>query len=538
MIASDLRTGPAEPLWGGVGLLPWQTAKAADHLQNGRNVPKLGMEKGPPWRVFISYSHKDQAMREVLADHLATLQREGVIDVWHDRKIAAGEAWAGEIDANLEAADIVLCLVSAGFLASTYCGDIELKRALERHETGDARVIPVILKPADWNNTPLGGLQALPSEGKAVTKWTNRDEAYLSIARGIRDVARQLAREPPPPPLELENPEGTVRLGSPYYVPPADGLRSYAALESPGALIRIKSPKGFGKSSLTARLLDHARTKGHRTVSLNLEATDQKFFSDPDRFMQWFCASVGKELGLRMRTEDYWDSETFGANDNSRDYFETYLLKPNPTPLVLAIDNFDRIFTHPSIQVDFCGLLRSWHELGRNSMIWERFRLVLAHSLEPYVEMNIYQSPLNVGIAVELGELKPDQVRHLVALHQLQLSDAELEQLLDLVGGHPYLVRKALYELALGLPFSTFFAEAPTEGGIYGDKLRGILKVVEDHPQLNDALWEVLKASKPVRLRPQDGFLLESLGVLVPEKNLMRPRCQLFSSYLTDRLAR
>ena len=107
-------------------------------------------------RLFISYSHKDESLREKLGDHLSALQQEGVIDLWHDRKISAGQEWAGQISENLEEAEIILCLVSAGFLASPYCSDIELKRALERHDAGDACVIPVILRPSDWTNTALG----------------------------------------------------------------------------------------------------------------------------------------------------------------------------------------------------------------------------------------------------------------------------------------------------------------------------------------------------------------------------------------------
>jgi hypothetical protein len=536
------------------------------------------MSAESPIRLFISYSHKDETLREKLGDHLAGLQREGVIDLWHDRKISAGQDWAGAIDANLEAADIVLCLVSAGFLASPYCSDLELKRALERHEAGEACVIPVILRPADWTGTALGRLQALPANAKPVTNWSNRDEAFLSIARGIREVAQKLAERPgralpsdpadpelaatptvharpsvsPPssrhavspvpsaahpagPAETLEIPEGPVRQDSSFYIHPADEARCCVELDKPGALIRIKSPKGFGKSSLTARLLAYATGQGYRTVSLNLEGTDQKFFENPDRFMQWFCAAVGKGLGLRVRTEEYWD-DIFGANDNSSDYFETYLLKPDATPLVLAIDNFDRIFAHAAIETDFCGLLRSWHERARSNPLWERFRLVLSHSQESYLHRDINQSPFNVGLPVELGELPKEAVAHLVALHGLNLDQAELAQLLDLVGGHPYLVRKALYELANGLPFAKFLQEAPTEGGVYGDHLRGILKAVQDHPDLGEALWQVVHSSEPVMLRSEQAFKLESLGVLVPEGNLERPRCRLYATYLAERL--
>jgi hypothetical protein len=505
-----------------------------------------------PLRLFISYSHKDESLRVSLGDHLAALQREGVIETWHDRLISSGEEWAGEINAELEAADIVLCLVSAGFLASSYCQDKELNRALERHGAGEALVIPVILKPSDWSSSALGALQALPANAKPVTKWSNRDEAFTAVAQGIRQAARQLAERParssPPasaaPPLPvsptvpapaLENPAGPVRVNSPFYIHPADEPRCCAELDKPGALIRIKSPKGFGKSSLTARLLAHARGKGYRTVALNLDGTDQKFFAEPDLFMQWFCASVGRDQGLRVRKEEYWD-DIFGANDNSRDYVENYLLKPDATPLVLAIDNFDRIFAHAEIETDFCGLLRSWHELARSNPLWERFRLVLSHSQESYATKDINQSPFNVGLPVELGEIPADQVRHLVGLHGLNLSEAEQGQLLDLVGGHPYLVRKALYELANGLPFATYLRDAPTEAGVYSDHLRGLLKAVQDHDDLTSAMREVVTSSAPVKLKSEQAFKLESLGLLVPEGNLERPRCRLYAQYMADRL--
>jgi hypothetical protein len=252
--------------------------------------------------------------------------------------------------------------------------------------------------------------------------------------------------------------------------------------------------------------------------------------------MQWFCASVGKGLGLRVRREEYWD-DMFGANDNSNDYFEKYLLQPDATPLVLAIDNFDRIFAHPAIETDFCALLRAWHERARVTPLWARFRLVLSYSQESYLQKDINQSPFNVGLSVELAELSPEDVGRLVGLHGLQLSEAEVGRLRELVGGHPYLVRKALYELANGLPFATFLREAPTEGGVYGDHLRGILRAVADHPELEEALRQVVNSAEPVKLRADEAFKLESLGVVVLEANLVRTRCRLYADYLADRLA-
>ncbi len=160
-----------------------------------------------PLNVFFSYAHKDEELRDELAVHLAILKRQGKIRPWHDRQITGGQEWAGEIDDNLDAADVILLLVSPTFVASDYFWDKELKRALERHEAGEARVIPIILRPVDWTDAPFAKLQALPKNAKPVTTWANRDEAFLNIAEGLRAVieaehrrrASRSARAPAPP---------------------------------------------------------------------------------------------------------------------------------------------------------------------------------------------------------------------------------------------------------------------------------------------------------------------------------------------------
>jgi TIR domain len=146
--------------------------------------------------VFCSYAHEDEALRDTLVKHLSPLQRQGVITAWHDRKITAGTEWAGAIDAHLQSAQIILMLVSADFMASDYCYDVEMQRAMERHEAREARVIPVILRPVDWQGAPFGKLQALPTDGKPITNWPNQDAAFVNVARGIRAVAQELTGRP------------------------------------------------------------------------------------------------------------------------------------------------------------------------------------------------------------------------------------------------------------------------------------------------------------------------------------------------------
>jgi len=151
---------------------------------------------GTAINVFISYAHEDEALLERLHTHLSSLTQPGRITTWYDRELVAGSDWAGGIDAHLEQADIILLLVSADFIASRYCYQIEMKRALERHEAGQARVIPIALRPADWKDMPFASLQALPTDARAITLWDNEDAAFVDVVAGIRRAIEDLSQLP------------------------------------------------------------------------------------------------------------------------------------------------------------------------------------------------------------------------------------------------------------------------------------------------------------------------------------------------------
>jgi hypothetical protein len=146
-----------------------------------------------PVEVFCSYSHKDDQYRQELAAHLSSLARQQLISTWYDREIAPGTNWEDQIDERLNSAALILLLISPDFLASDYCYEKELRIAIKRHDAGDARVIPIILRPVDWNFAPLNKLQVLPTDGKPVSKWDDRDDAYEVIARSIRTTVEAMA---------------------------------------------------------------------------------------------------------------------------------------------------------------------------------------------------------------------------------------------------------------------------------------------------------------------------------------------------------
>jgi hypothetical protein len=149
-------------------------------------------------KLFFSYAHEDELLRDELDKHLSFLKNEGIITTWHDRDITAGTEWEAEIAQQLKTADIILLLISSDFAASRYCYKIELDQALERHKQGTTKVMPIILRSCDWTSAPFGKLQALPiahgNGAKPVKQWSDQDEAFTNIAQGIRKAVAELQK--------------------------------------------------------------------------------------------------------------------------------------------------------------------------------------------------------------------------------------------------------------------------------------------------------------------------------------------------------
>ncbi|HAG84592.1 MAG TPA: molecular chaperone Tir, partial [Cyanobacteria bacterium UBA12227] len=330
---------------------------------------------------------------------------------------------------------------------------------------------------------------------------------------------------------------GQVELASAFYVErPSIEDRCYEAIAKPGSLIRIKAPRQMGKTSLMARILHHATQQGYATVPLTFQLADSKLFTDLDRFLQWFCAFISLELQLPDRLADYWNG-IFASKVSCRSYFERYLLANMTNPLVLGLDEVDRVFQYPELAADFFGLLRAWHEEAKNREIWRKLRLVVVHSTEVYLPMDINQSPFNVGLPIELPEFQVEQVQDLAHRHGLAWGTTEVDQLMAMVGGHPYLIRLALYHIArqeITLP--ELLITAPTDTGLYSDHLRRHLWNLSQHPELANALKKVVIAEGSVQLDSMQGFKLHSMGLVNLQGNEVTPRCDLYRQYFQVRI--
>lgn len=343
---------------------------------------------------------------------------------------------------------------------------------------------------------------------------------------------------PPVPVAEPELPEGQLRVASVFYIerPPIEQQCS-DTIQQPGALIRIKAPRQMGKTSLMARTLYEATAKGYQTVALNLQLTDRKVLGDLNQLLRWLCASVSRRLQMPNRVQLHWD-ELFGSKYNCTAYFEEHLLPHLRSPLILALDEVDRVFAHPDVASDFFGLLRAWHEEAKNQVLWHNLRLIVVHATEVYIPLNLQQSPFNVGLPIELQEFNAEQVQVLVQRHGLKFSDRQIEQLMALIGGHPYLTRLALYHIAQsGLTLEQLLETAPTETGLFRDHLAGQTWVLRQHPELAAALDKVVNATDPVALDAELGFKLHSLGLITLQGDRAQIRYQLYRRYFEARLS-
>ncbi|MEM7553971.1 MAG: AAA-like domain-containing protein [Cyanobacteria bacterium P01_A01_bin.84] len=335
-----------------------------------------------------------------------------------------------------------------------------------------------------------------------------------------------------PPIRQLPFPESSVPPNSSLYIERnnIENLCDQTILK-PGSLIRIKAPKLMGKTSLINRLMANTKIHKYQIVYLDFSSINSEILTKLDKLLRWLCCIVGRQLKLENKLDDYWDSEILGSNDNCTFYFEEYLLNQVDS-LILGLDNIDKIFSHANVIEDLLGMLRSWHEKGKISQVWGKLRLVLAHSTEVYVPLDINQSPFNAGVPIELGEFNHQQVKQLVSIHNLSWNETEINQLMKLVGGHPYLIRLAMYQVSCGnLTLEQLLQNAVTEAGIYSNHLRGYLEVLQKSPKLVEAFKIVVDSPKPVELDSMHIYKLHSMGLVQRHDNHVIPRCNLYQEY-------
>ncbi len=332
-------------------------------------------------------------------------------------------------------------------------------------------------------------------------------------------------------------PSGAVPLDSPFYIE-RTALETQVCQEirKSGALVRIKAPREMGKTSLLLRTLDYAARQGYHTVSLNLEQIDDVILNDLNRFLRWLCANVTHQLQLEPKLEEYWD-EDIGSKISCSLYFRNYLLKQIDTPLVLSLDEVQYIFEHPLVAKDVLPLFRSWYEEAKREPIWQKLRLIIVHSTEIYVPLQLKQSPFNVGLPIDLSSFNVEQVQQLAQRYGLNWTDyQEATELMALLEGHPALVHTAIYHLSRKeITFAQFLNTAATPSGIYSHHLQRHQVTLQEQPELAKALDIVINSQQPISLDSSMTYKLISMGVIKQLRDKVIPTCELYRQYFISR---
>ncbi|MBD2528585.1 AAA-like domain-containing protein [Nostoc flagelliforme FACHB-838] len=342
---------------------------------------------------------------------------------------------------------------------------------------------------------------------------------------------------------QLENlwsyPDGPVPLDSPFYVerPPIEEL-VYREVIQPGCVIRIRAPREMGKTSLVLRLLAFAQMQGYRSVNLNCSQIDSNCLTDLNKLLRTFCWQIATELGIDPKLDEKWDGE-IGSKLSCSLYLQSYLLKQSQSPVVLVLNEVDRFFEYPEIAQEFFGLLRSWYEEARQDNNLQKLKLVVVYSTEVYVSLHINRSPFNIGLPIRLPEFTEYQVEDLARRHGLDWTyNNEVKQLMSLVGGHPALIRIALYYLCCqGITLEELIRDAIANGGIYRYHLWRHWAILQENPSLVKAYIGVVTAKQNISLNPIEAHKLESLGLITYESDRILPRCELYRAYFKKQLS-
>ncbi|NET03698.1 MAG: molecular chaperone Tir [Symploca sp. SIO2B6] len=324
-----------------------------------------------------------------------------------------------------------------------------------------------------------------------------------------------------------------------YVERPPIETNCYETLLRPGALLRIKAPSLMGKTLLMARVLDKVTQIGYQTVYVNLHLANHADLANLNSLLKWFSLCVSESLGLPNQLADYWYEGLSTSKMSCTNYFGRYLLRQVNTPVVLCLDEVDRVFPHREVASEFLGMLRAWHEKAKMRKSFQRLRLVVVHSTEVYIPLNINESPFNVGVPIELPEFTTEQIQELAQRYELDCTASELEQLQGLVGGHPYLVGECFNHLKFNGSGSLekMLDNGATEAGIYRNHLRHLWQMLQQHPALADAFKEVIEASCPIRLESLSAYKLHSMGLVHLQRHEVTLRCQLYREYFQARFS-
>ena len=513
-------------------------------------VPDSPSPTSPPTaaRLFIVYKRNVEPDASLAQQLYATLSQHHRVFI--DQSLQVGTEWAKELDNEIRQSEFVIALLSEQAVESEMLQkEIRLAHQTAQIPPGTPKLLPIrvayhrpypyplsaYLNPIQWaswqsaQDTPrlLTELETAISGGRLPMK-TQPSEPDNS------DSSTFPTPVPAAQPV-LDLPDGTMESSSPFYIERDSDRMALETIQQQGKTISIKGPRQVGKSSLLNRVSQTALSIGKQVVFLDFQEFETATLQDADAFYKNFCLNLTYELDLDDETEKYWNIPLANKQRCTR-YISKHLLKQLNQPLVLAMDEVERIFNTP-FRDDFFSMLRSWHNQRARLPVWKQLNLVVVTSTEPYeLIADLNQSPFNVGTVLALKDFTPAQVHQLNQQYGTPLTPSEEQQLMNLVHGHPFLVQRALYWVASQkMTASELFAQAVSDNEPFGSHLKHHLFRIHDKPEQVAGLLEVFEKNQCSDRSVY--HLLQGAGLVREERtNVVVPRCQLYKDYLESRL--
>jgi hypothetical protein len=470
-------------------------------------------------------------------------------DAFIDKKILVGTKWGSLIDEQLRKSDFFISFISEASVNSEMVAG-EIIKANKYHELyGKPLILPVRLKYTGTLAYPLSALldpinYVLWEDDSDTSEVIEQLE--LAIAGKKTSPMKPLKpkvktpkaiSEPTPSitPITFENPEGTMDPQSQFYIERYEDRVALDTIKQRGVTITIKGARQVGKSSLLNRVYDTAVHAGKTVVMLDFQLIERETLADAKSFYQHFCRWISHHLGVKDEVEKFWKTPLGNAQTCS-DYVEKKIIPSAAKPLVLAMDETERIF-ETKFRSDFFGMLRCWHNNRSLYSNWKLLDLALVTSTEPYQFVDdLNQSPFNVGEVIEMQDFTAAEVAELNKRYGYPLHASETERLIKVLGGHPYLTRKALYLIsAKRITPTELFFRASEDNGPFGDHLRNYLFRLHNKKALISGLKLVLKHN-----RCPDGdvyFRLRGAGLVREQDGLIIPRNGLYAEYFSKHLS-
>lgn len=503
-------------------------------------------------RIFLSYKRGVQP-DEILALALYdALSREH--DVFIDKAMLVGAEWRKHIQHELENCDFLILLLSSSTAQSEMVEyEVSMAHRLGRARKGRPCILPVrvafsapfeyplsaYLNPLNWafwrdetdNQTLIAELQAAIAGGQLSLDNLREKEAMLQAANLVDNMPRPV---PSANIGELERPDGTMNAESRFYIERPGDVSCQREMTRGGATIVIKAPRQMGKSSLLVRAATQARRLGREVAFLDFQLLDENMLVDSQRFFQGFCHWIADELDLDAPVEEAWQGGLGHVQSCTR-YLRRNALKALDKPITLVMDEVDRMLGC-SFRSDFFGMLRSWHNNRATNPEWRKLDILLVISTEPYLLIDdLKQSPFNVGEVIRLDDFSLAQTAQLNDGHGGPFDPPRVERLYNLLGGHPYLTRQALYRVAVAeIGVERLLVEAADENGPFGDHLHRHLIRFSEHPELSAAMLQIIQDQAC-----SDDILynrLHGAGLVRRKGDFVVPRCKLYAQYFQERL--